>query len=1018
MVGPFRGGRVNTVAGIPGDPTTYYFGTPGGGVWKTTDAGATWNPIFDGQPVSAIGSLAIAPSDPNIIYVGSGDPRIRGNVSHGDGVYKSTDAGRTWNNMGLSDTRHIGRVIVHPRDPDLVYVAAVGHFYGENEERGLFRSQDGGENWEKILYVDSKTGAVDVAFDPGNPRILFASTWQIVRTPWNFVSGGPGSGLYRSHDGGDTWTKLEGNGLPEGVLGKIGVAVSPADSNRVFAIIEAEAEDGGLYRSDDGGRSWKNINEHNALTQRAWYFMRVIPDLKNRDVVYVMNIYFMKSVDGGLHFERVDQFHVDNMALWIDPENPKRLINGNDGGANISVNGGRTWSRSDDNQPLAQFYRVITDNQFPYHIYGGQQDWGNPRHRQPWRGRRHRADRLVCGGRLAKWDGRRPIHGTRTSFTPGAPMEASARFDRRTGRNQSIEPWPETNIGHAAADAKYRFQWTAPILISPHDPNVLYMTSNVVHRSTDEGMSWEAITPDLSRNDKSKQESAGGPITKDNVGTEVYGTIYAFDESPVRKGLLWAGTDDGLVHLSRDGGENWSDVTPANLPEWSRVGMIDASPHEPGAAYLAIDRHELNDYKPYIYKTSDFGATWQVVGNGIPDGTFVRVVREDDVRRGLLYAGTETGIYVSFDDGATWQSLQLNLPVTPVWDLALKDNDLVVATHGRAFWVLDDVSPLRTLSAETAAEPVHLFAPSPAYRVRDEFGRERLPHGENPPPGAVIYYSLGSEPSGDVKISVLDAAGNLVQTFLSEASAREPYSKTSLVGTDAGLNRFVWDLRYPGPELIPGHVLFMHPPPTPPVGASAMPGSYTVRIEAEGVALSAPLEVKQDPRVQTGTEELRAQFDFHQQLVDSLSTITQTVLELRRLKDELSALRQRATKLDAERVAAASKNLEEKLASIEGSLIEPRMQTGGDASGAGGDVFHYPTQLDNKLSLLIGVVANSDRAPTKQSYDVYDSLLERIRTQYANLDEMLSNEIPALNRLATESGVPAVVAGEAPGETR
>ena len=1005
MVGPFRGGRVNTVAGIPGDPTTYYFGTPGGGVWKTTDAGATWNPIFDGQPVSAIGSIAIAPSDPNILYVGSGDPRIRGNVSHGDGVYKSTDAGKTWKNMGLSDTRHIGHVIVHPRDPDLVYVAAVGHFYGENEERGLFRSQDGGETWEKILYVDSKTGAIDVAFDPGNPRILFASTWQIVRTPWNFVSGGPGSGLYRSYDGGDTWLKLEGNGLPAGVLGKIGVAVSPADSNRVFALIEAEAEDGGLYRSDDRGQSWKNINEHNALTQRAWYFMRVIPDPQNRDVVYVMNIYFMKSVDGGLHFERVDQFHVDNMALWIDPQNPKRLINGNDGGANISVNDGQTWTRSDDNQPLGQFYRVITDNEFPYHIYGGQQDWGTLAIASRGVGAGIvRTDWYPVGGCEMGWAAPDPRNAD--IVYAGCTDGGISRFDRRTQRNQSIEPWPETNIGHGAADAKYRFHWTAPILISPHDSNVLYMTSNVVHRSTDEGMSWEVISPDLSRNDKTKQEPAGGPITRDNVGTEVYGTIYAFDESPLQKGLLWAGTDDGLVHLSRDGGENWSDVTPANLPEWSRVTMIDASPHEPGAAYLAIDRHELDDYKPYIYKTNDFGATWQVIGKDITDGTFVRVVREDDVRRGLLYAGTETGIYVSFDDGANWQSLQLNLPVTPIWDLAIKDNDLVIATHGRAFWVLDDVGPLRTLSAEIAGKPIHLFAPSPAYRVRDEFGTERLPHGDNPPPGAVIYYNLGSEPSGEVKISILDGRGNLVQIFSSEASG-EPFSKTTPVGTAAGLNRFVWDLRYAGPELIPEHVLFMHPPPTPPVGALAVPGSYTVRIEAEGVSLNAPLEVEQDPRVLTDAEELRAQFDFHQQLVDSLSTITRTVLEIRRLKDELAALQQRATKLGTERVASASKNLEEKLAAIEGSLIEPRMQTGGDASGAGGDAFHYPIKLDNKLSLLIGVVANSDRAPTKQSYDVYDSLMSRIRTQYANLDEILSNEIPALNRLANESGVPA-----------
>ena len=1020
LVGPFRGGRVNTVAGIPGDPTTYYFGTPGGGVWKTTDAGATWNPIFDGQAVAAIGSLAVSSSDPNVVYVGTGDPHIRGNVSHGDGVYKSTDAGGSWKKKGLTDTRHIGKVIVHPRDPDLVYVAAVGHFYGENDERGVFRSRDGGGTWEKVLFVDSKTGAVDVAFDPNNPRILFATTWQIVRMPWDFVSGGPGSGLHRSTDGGDTWTKLEGNGLPDVVLGKLGVAVSPADSGRVYAVVEAADEKGGLYRSDDGGKTWAHVNGNHHLTQRAWYFMKVIPDPKNRDVLYVMNINFMKSIDGGANFEIVDQYHVDNMTLWIDPEDSMRMINGNDGGANISVNGGQTWSRSDDNQPLGQFYRVITDNQFPYHIYGGQQDWGTLAIASRGAGVGIvRTDWYPVGGCEMGWAAPDPRDAN--IVYAGCTDGGISRYDHRTKRNQSIEPWPETNIGHGAADAKYRFQWTAPILISPHDPTVLYMASNVLFRSTDEGMSWEVITPDLSRNDKSKQLPAGGPITKDNVGTEVYGTIYALDESPVQKGLLWAGTDDGLVQLSRDGGENWSNVTPANLPEWSRVGMIDASPHEPGAAYLAIDRHELDDYKPYIYKTADFGATWQVVGKGIPDGTFVRVVREDPVRRGLLYAGTETGIYLSLDDGENWQTLQLNLPVSPVWDLVVKDNDLVVATHGRAFWVLDDLGPLRTIDEKLAAAPVHLFSPSPAYRVRGAFGRQRLPHGENPP-GAIIYYHLGSEargPESEVKLSILDAAGNLVRTFSSEPADGEanPFETSSPVGTDKGLNRFSWDLLYPGPRFIPEHILFMHPPPAPPVGPLALPGQYTVKLEARGQTVTAPLELEPDPSVSAPERELRKQFELQNKMVEALSIVTDAVLDIREAGDQVTALQRRAESLNADRVAAAAADLADKLDSIEKALIEPRMQTGGNTSGAGGDAFNYPTKLDNKLSVLIGIVANSDRAPTRQSYEAYESLWSRIQTQFDNFDEVVSNEIPALNRLADEQGVPAVVPVEVPGET-
>lgn len=1047
LVGPMRGGRVNRVKGLTGDPATYYFAAPAGGLWKTTDGGVNWLPIFDDQPVAAIGGFAVSESDPNIIYVGTGDSRPRGNVVHGNGVYKSVDAGVTWRHLGLSDSRHIGRVVIHPDNPDVVFVSSLGHLFGSNEERGVFRTKDGGETWEKVLYVDSVTGAYDISFVPGNPSILYATTWQVVRGPHQLVSGGPGSGLYRSVDGGSRWNRLSGRGLPDGVLGKIGVAASPADPSRVYAIIEAEK--GGLYRSDDAGSSWKHINASRALWRRAWYFMDVIPDPKDADTLFIMNINLEKSVDGGESFTPMKVHHVDHHDLWIDPENPKRMISGNDGGANISFNGGLTWSRSDDNQPIGQFYRVTTDDRFPYFIYGGQQDWETVAiaSRGNWNGITQR-DWHTVGGCEMGWVA--PDKRTHNYVYAGCTDGGVTRYDRRTQRSQSVDPWPETNIGHGAEDARFRFQWTSPMIISAHDPATLYVGANVLFRSTDDGMNWSVISPDLTHNDKSKQKASGGPISRDNVGTEVYGTIYAIAESSRQEGMLWVGSDDGLIHLTVDQGKNWKNVTPGTdiLPEGSNINSIEASQHDPASAYLAVNRREWDDHRPYVYKTEDFGSSWKLITNGLPADSIVRVIREDTQRPGLLFLGTELGIYFSLDGGNQWQSLQRNLPVTPVYDLKVKANDLVVATHGRAFWILDDLSPLRQMTTETVAATAHLFVPQSAYRIRDDFAVPTTPVGENPPPGAIIYYTLSSTPRQPVSLTITDGKGDVIRRFSSDDEsspaatafrgeqghpgsegkpvlAQAPitiqttpfpdavdtgaaYSRSSPLQATPGLHRFVWDLRYPGATGIPGRVVFWHSPKSPPVGPLALPGDYLVTLEVDGMVMTEPLTVKADPRLSFPAGELEDQFELHMTMRNTLTEISGAVRSLRNIRDLLDQVNKQVERIeDAAELKSRIVALQQDLTRVENALTEPRMEGPADA-------FHYPTRLDNKLGLLMGTVANSDRAPTGQSREVYADLLERIEDQFEILDYILNNDVPSLNEQLKKFELPYVELGSGP----
>ncbi|PYQ05405.1 MAG: glycosyl hydrolase [Acidobacteria bacterium] len=1043
-VGPHRGGRVVAVAGVTSQPHAYYFGGTGGGVWKTTDGGIRWLNVSDGQlGTGSVGAVAVAESDPNVVYAGMGEACIRGNLSEGDGVYRSTDAGKTWKNVGLKDTRIIGQVRVHPANPDLVYVAAFGHAFGPNAERGIFRSKDGGAHWEKVLFVDDKTGAVDLAMDPTNPRVLYAAFWQAVRRPWSMESGGPGSALYKTTDGGDTWSKLADENLPKkSVWGRIGVTVSPANPNRVWAIIEAE--DGGVFRSDDAGRTWRKTNDERRLRQRAWYYTHIYADPRNAESVYALNTGFYRSLDGGKTFTAIPVPHGDNHDLWIAPDDPRRMIESNDGGANVSFDAGVTWS-SINNQPTAQFYHVVTDTRFPYYLYGAQQDNTTVAI----------ASRTSEGGiDRVDWY---PVEGCESGYVavdPSDPMVTYAgcydgvidRYDRRTGQSRNVNVYPDNPMGWGAEGMKYRFQWTFPIVASPHDPKTVYAGGNILFKTTNGGQSWTAISPDLTRNDPAKLGPSGGPITKDNTSVEYYCTIFAMAESPREKGLLWVGSDDGLVHVSRDGGAHWTNVTPKDLPEWSMVSQIDPSPHDAGTMYLAANRYKLDDNRPFIYVTRDYGQTWSKIVAGIPDGAFVRVVREDPVRKGLLYAGTERGVFVSLDDGGRWQPLQMavpgtvtaaaspapppapspspspsaspspadeklagKLPVVPVTDLVVKDNDLVVSTQGRSFWILDDVSPLRQMSGNVAGDDVHLFKPAPAYRF---FGGTRPSPlvGQNPPSGALVYYTLKAAPKAneEVTLEVLDSSGKV----LKKLSSKEDKDKVEAAGggdeegfgpppaprtipARAGLNRFPWDLRVEDASRFKGMILWgglTRGPVLPP-------GTYQVRLTAAGKALSQPLEVRKDPRLATGDDDYRKQYDLLLKIRDKVTETHDAITRIRETRDQVKGVAERARGHKA--IADAADALDKKLTGVEEALYQTRNQSSQDP-------LNFPIRLNNKLAALAGVVSG-DAAPTDQSYVVYEDLTAKIDAELARLRQVIDTDVPAFNALVREQNVPAVV---------
>jgi photosystem II stability/assembly factor-like uncharacterized protein len=1000
LVGPFRGGRVLAVTGVPSQPNTYYFGAVAGGVWKTTDGGVTWDPLFDKQSTSSIGSIAVAESDANVIYAGTGEACIRGNISFGDGVYKSIDAGKTWTNIGLKDTRHIGKVIVNPTNPDVVFVAALGHAYGTNSERGIFRTRDGGKNWEKVLYLDDRTGGIDIVFDPNNAHVLFAAMWEGYRTPWMLNSGGDKDGLYRSNDDGSTWKRVEGNGMPEGPLGRIGVAVS-ADSNVVYALIEAKK--GGLYRSDDGGLKWALINDDHRFTQRAWYFTHIWAGPKNSGTVYIANTGLFRSTDGGKSFDRINAPHGDHHGLWIDPNNPNRMINGNDGGATISIDGGKNWT-TQMNQPTAQFYHVTADNDFPYRVYGTQQDNSSV-------GIATSSDRGFID--RADWD---PIGGGESGYVAVDPRDSNivyagsyfgyiTRLDRRTHQTQNIQQWPLDPDGHNASGLKYRYTWTMPIVISPNDPNVLYHTAQVLFRSTDGGHSWQTISPDLTRNDRSKQQDSGGPITKDQASIEFYDVIFSVAESPKQKGLIWAGTDDGLIQVTHDGGKTWNNVTPKAIPEWSAVSQIEASPFEAGTAYAAVDAHKLDNFRPYIFKTSDFGKSWTSMVTGLPDGSHVHAVREDPKRKGLLYAGTETGIWVSFDDGAHWQTLQLNLPTTPVDDLIVHNDDLVVATHGRAFWVLDDLGPLRQAAASNATEESHLFTPSTAMRTRTgHSSRRRYAIGENPPEGAIIYYYLKAEPKEPVKLEFLEG-DKVIRKFTSEEKKEgagsdewERDEEVEHIPAKVGLNRFAWNLRYEFPTKIAGAVY----DEGNPTGPLVLPGKYQVRLTVAGKTQTAAFEVKLDPRVKTARDDLRRQFDLVLKMRDRQDEMNQAILAIRDLRTQLQSIEKHLASHDeAKSTVSAAADLRKKTAAIEEELIQVK-------SKASEDELNYPTKLNSQLGYLQQAVDSADVAPTEGELAVFAQLDQELEVQLAKWREIVAKDIPAINDAMRKANIPLI----------
>ena len=1013
-IGPFRGGRSTAVAGVTSQQNVFYFGATGGGVWKTNDAGLNWEAISDEYfKTGSVGAIGISESDPNVIYVGMGESPIRGNVSHGDGVYKSTDAGKTWKHIGLDDTRQIARVRVHPHNPDIVYVAALGHVFGPNEQRGVFRSTDGGKNWQKVLYRSSKAGATDLILDPTNPNTIYAALWEVYRQPWTLESGGPGGGIFKSTDGGASWNEITRNqGLPKGMVGNIGITVSPMNSDRVWAIVEAE--DGGVFRSDNAGKTWSKVNEQRNLRQRAWYYTRIYADPKNVDTVYVLNTGFYKSNDGGRTYSSIRVGHGDCHDLWIAPTDPMRVILGDDGGAEVSFNGGGSWS-SIDNQPTAQFYRVALDNDFPYHIYGAQQDNSTVRiASRTTEGGIDRTDWYAVGGGESGWIAPSPKDSQ--IVYAGSYGGLITRQDHRTGQERNVNPWPDNPMGWGAGELKYRFQWNFPIVFSPHDPNTLYAGANVLFKSTNEGQSWQAISGDLTRNDKSKQGSSGGPLTKDNTSIEYFCTIFTAMESPVEKGTIWVGSDDGLVHITRDGGKNWQKVTPSGMPEWIQINSIDASSFDAGTAYVAATMYKLDDFRPYLYKTNDYGKTWKKITDGIPDNAFTRVIREDPNRRGLLFAGTETGLYASFDDGENWQSLRLNLPVVPITDLAIhkREKDLVAATQGRAFWVLDDLPVLYQL-ADAAKRDAYLFKPKDTYRMPGGGfggGGGGGAVGRNPSGGAVVYYHLKSKTAGEVTLELLDSSGKLIKKFTSKAadgpSQAAPVSEEEgffggggvrRVPAEAGLNRFVWDLRYPDATRFPGLIMWAGSTGGPRV----VPGTYQVKLTVDGESMVQSFEVKKDPRIETTQADFAKQLDLLLKIRDKFSETSEAILQIRDARKQIDDITTRLKdQPSGKAIADAAQSLKAKLTAVEEELYQTRNQSSQDP-------LNYPIRLNNKLAALTGVAGSSDTAPTEQSYAVFDELVGKIDVQLKKLEETMRNDLPAFNKTVRDQDIPAVI---------
>jgi photosystem II stability/assembly factor-like uncharacterized protein len=1005
MIGPFRGGRSTAVTGVPGAPHTFLMGATGGGVWSTDDAGTTWTNISDKTFGGSIGAVEVAPSDANVIYVGTGSACIRGNTSTGHGAYRSTDGGRSWGFIGLPEAGQIGAIAVHPTDADLVYIAALGHPFGKNPERGIFRSRDGGATWQHVLALNDSTGAVDLSINSKNPRILFAGVWRAERKPWTLISGAAEGGVYRSKDGGDTWTKL-GGGLPAGIVGKVGVTVSAANPDRVWAILEAEPE-GGVYRSDDGGETWRRTNSENKLRQRAWYYTHIVADPKDENTVYALNTSLYRSVDGGRTFDAIPVPHGDVHDLWIDPEEPTRMVVADDGGAQVTLNGGRTWSTY-YNQPTAELYGVGVDNGFPYRVYGAQQDntgisvpvWTSA---HTLYAKQHWQYPAACEtGPIA-------LHPDHPEIVWGGCYGGAInRMDMRTDQRRNVIAWPQLQLGQAAKDLKYRFQWVAPIVVSPHDPNTVYHGAQVVLRTRDGGLSWQEISPDLTTNTPAHQEASGGPINNDITGVEIFNTIFALTVSPHDANTIWAGSDDGRVHITRDGGTGWTDVTPRDLPRLATVNRIEASPHAPGTAYVAVQAYRLDDWQPYIFRTTDHGGTWTRLTdglNGIPLNWPVRVVREDPARAGLLYAGTEFGLFVSFDGGGRWQPLQNNLPVTPIADLTVHQNDLVVSTQGRSFWVLDDISPLHEIADSVARSAAHLFSPRATHRVNTGGTQDEYSPAPRPS-GALLYYHLAQEPdSAGVSLEILDAQGRTVRAFTSD-SARSAQARQTRLPAKQGMHRFNWDLTYAGPRLPDSVVVWGYTG-----GVKAPPGTYRVRLTSRGVTKERSLSVLADPRLPEVTQpEYEEQLAAGLRVRDTLSGVYDAIRSIRSVREQADAIVARAQDLErAGTLPVLADSLDGKLTVVEDALIQTR-------SRSGQDPIRFAGRLDNQLSELYGNITGVDgyisggpegrlTAAAQARMVELETAWESLRQQ---LEVILTTDLARFNEAVTQAGIPPI----------
>lgn len=991
LVGPFRGGRSGTAVGVPGQPNLYYMGTAGGGVWRTQDGGNSWSCISDGYFGGSIGAVAVSESDPNVLYVGEGEQTVRGNVSSGKGLWRSTDAGKSWKHIGLKESEHIGRIRIHPKNPDLVYVAAMGNLWKPNEERGVYRSKDGGKNWERILFESEEAGAVDLILDPNNPRILYASTWQIKRNGYRMDSGGPGSHLWKSTDGGDNWTKLTENaGLPKGTWGIVGVTVSPVNSERVWAIIEAEQ--GGVYRSDDGGSTWSKVNENRALRQRAWYYSRIYADPQDIDRVYVCNVSFWRSKDGGKNFESISTPHGDHHDLWIAPENNQRMVLADDGGAQVSVDAGSNWTTY-YNQPTSQFYRVTTDNTFPFRIYGAQQDNSTIRiaHRTTGSSITERDWESSAGGESAHL----APDPTNPEIVYGGTYKGyMMRLDHTTGQNRSTNVWPFNPAGSGAEVMKYRFNWNFPIAFSPHNPKKLYAGSNYLHVTYNEGQSWEVISPDLSRNDPKTIASSGGPLTQDNTGAEYYANLFAIAESPREEGVIWVGSDDGLVHVTRDGGKNWTNVTPPGSPRLNMMNCIDIHPTVDGGAYLAATHYKFGDYTPYLYKTTDYGKTWKLITKGIDSQHYTRAIRADPNRPGLLYAGTEWGMYISFDDGNSWGKFQLNLPIVSIRDLHVRDNMLIAATHGRSFWMIDDLTPFHQLSSQIAKSNLHLFKPKAAYRMAGGGGwggPDLNKEGANHPNGVMFHYYLKEkDKDAVVKLEIMERDGKLIQTYSTKAKKSAQKLKVK-----AGGNRFIWNMRYPGFKEFPGMVLYS----SPNRGPKAIPGIYKARLTMGDESVEQEFEIIKDPRLSNTATDFKNQFEFLVKVRDKVSEAHQAMVDVKTLRKDIKYLNEKIGEDESySDIIDMTKELDKDMSVIENNIHQTKNKSRQDP-------LNFGIRLNNRLAFLLADQQRGDFPPTDQAEEVRKELTKALDKEVNALNQLIEERTNKINQALKERGL-------------